>query len=371
MPRIDFSYDIAKSAPDKAPLHNELIEYLSAIDRERSLVKAAQSLNISYRTLWSKIEYWEGVLGSTLIVRDQGKHSHPSDLGRKLLWAERTVLAKNALVIEDLRAQLESVFARACDPDAKLLTISGCYDPWLAQLPAAFATGSSTKLVFDLQFQTSRKGLENLAADRCDIACFNLPGNVPATSTFAQSFGPLIDVDAMDGIVLTVRTQGLATKAGNPLNLHSMIDVARQKARWANRAVGSGTGLLCLDLLAQAGLSPVDIVGFENIEPSHSAVATAIASDKADAGLCSEAAAQKLGLNFTPFVYENYYLVWKRSRFAGENQKLINDLVAFVRTDAWKATGQAFAGYRTDMCGSRIDPKKEWPWATGHCDVMG
>ncbi len=364
MPRIDFSYDIVQNSQESASLHNELIDYLSAIDRERSLMKAAKTLNVSYRTLWGKIQYWEDVLGQKLVERDQGKHSYPSELGRKLLWAERTVLAKNALQIEELRAQLEGVFAKACDPNARLVTISGCYDPWLSQFPAHYAAHSQRKLVFDLQFQSSQQGLENLAADRCDIAGFNLPGNTPASSTFAQAFGPLIDTNEMEGMLFAVRTQGLATAPGNPLNINSMIDVARQKARYVNRSAASGTGLLCLDLLSQAGLSQKDILGFDNIEPSHVAVATAVASGKADAGLCEEAAARRLGLNFTALVYENYYLVWKRSHFADEiNREIIEDIQSFASSQIWKDTGNAFSGYQTHVCGRRINPKTEWPWA--------
>ncbi|MDO4937950.1 MAG: substrate-binding domain-containing protein [Sutterellaceae bacterium] len=363
MPRIDFSYDIVKTAKPNAGFHNELIEYLTAIDRERSLVKAAKALNVSYRTLWGKIEFWEKELGQTLVVRDQGKSSQPSELGRKLLWAEKTVQAQNALAIEQLRAQFQSVFAQACDPHAKLLSVSGCFDPWLAQLPEALSQTEDRNIVLDMQFLTSEEGLERLWQDRCDIAAFNLPSNTAKDSPFAKAFGPYLNSADLQGILFTVRTQGLATAAGNPMQLHSLIDVARKKARYANRKLTTGTGLLFQELLTQAGLKETDIVGFDRIEPSHAAVATAIAAGSADCGLCEEGSARRMGLDFTPLVFENYYLVWKRSRFSQpEERKAIEHIQAFLQSDDWKVTGKNYPGYTIDICGQTIDTQTEWPW---------
>lgn len=363
MPGIDFSYDIVKTAGQGLGFHNELIQYLTAIDRERSLVKAAKHLNVSYRTLWGKIEYWEKELGQTLVIRDQGKSSQPSELGRKLLWAEKTVQAQNALAIEQLRAQFQSVFAQACDPNGKILTISGCFDPWLARLPEALSQTKERNIVLDMQFSTSQEGLQRLREDRCDIAAFNLPADTDKNSPFAKAFGPYLNSSDLEGVLFTVRTQGLATAPGNPLKLYSLTDVAHKNARYANRKPTTGTRLLFQELLRQAGLKDTDILGFDRIEPSHAAVATAIASGNADVGLCEEGSARRMGLDFTALVLENYYLVWKRSRFTQpESRTTIEHICRFLQSDTWKTTGQSYAGYQTQSCGQPIDTQTQWPW---------
>ena len=74
--------------------------------------------------------------------------------------------------------------------------------------------------------------------------------------------------------------------------------------RYVNRAEGTGTRVLLDELLAQAGLQSTAIHGYESQEPSHAAVAQAVASCAADAGLGIEAAAHEKGLSFRP---------WRRS----------------------------------------------------------
>ena len=362
MPGIDFSYSLVAERSADGGLHNELITLLGAVERERSLVKAARTLNLSYRTLWGRIQYWENELGQMLVERNQGRAARPSELGRKLLWAERTVQAENALLIAQLRNDFERIFALACDPKAVLLTVSGCFDPWLSALPAELsAQGIPTAL--DLKFCTSLEGLQQLQAGGCDIAAFNLPRNCTPDSAFARAFRPHLDPSRLEGIFFAGRTQGLAVAAGNPLGLRSLLDCARKKARYINRSATSGTGVLCVELLTQAGLTCEDIAGSARREVSHRAVATAIASGRADAGLCEESAARALGLDFTPLVLESYYLVWNKERFSPPTERRsLEALLQLLQTAAWRETGASRAGYDTSRCGEPIDAAREWPW---------
>src|SRR6185503_19845277 len=105
------------------------------------------------------------------------------------------------------------------------------------------------------------------------------------------------------------RSEGLMVAPGNPLRLASFSDVAGRRARFVNRARGSGTRLLCEELLAREQLARSDVCGFEREEPSHAAVAEAVASGNADPGLGIEAAARARGLDFVPLLQERYYLV--------------------------------------------------------------
>lgn len=68
------------------------------------------------------------------------------------------------------------------------------------------------------------------------------------------------------------------------------------QARFVNRAIGTGTGLLLEELLVQEGLAAEDLRGFDRDESSHAAVAQAVAGGEADVGLGTESAAQRHGL---------------------------------------------------------------------------
>lgn len=85
-------------------------------------------------------------------------------------------------------------------------------------------------------------------------------------------------------------------KAGNPKKLHSIRDLSNPKVRFLNRQSSAGTRLVLDWLLRENGVLAQEIVGYGNVEPTHSAVAAMIASGHADVGLKVEAAARQFGL---------------------------------------------------------------------------
>jgi molybdate-binding protein len=101
------------------------------------------------------------------------------------------------------------------------------------------------------------------------------------------------------------RVQGLAVARGNPLDLHTIADVVARGARFVNRPTGTGTRLLLDALCEQHGVARSTLVGYENEEPSHAAVAQAVAAGQADVGLCIEAAARSRDLDFVPLLWES------------------------------------------------------------------
>ena len=133
---VEFAYNIVPSDEAGQGLSNLLIRQLAAIESGKGLQQAARSLGVSYRYFWGQIEIWEERFGQKLVIREQGKRARLSPLGQKLLWAERTVMANYAVQMEKMRTELNAAFAAACNPDADIVTIAGCFDPWLATLPA-------------------------------------------------------------------------------------------------------------------------------------------------------------------------------------------------------------------------------------------
>jgi putative molybdopterin biosynthesis protein len=103
------------------------------------------------------------------------------------------------------------------------------------------------------------------------------------------------------------RSQGLIIAKGNPLGISSVADLVR--VNYVNRQKGSGTRILLDYLLKQKGLESAQIKGYEREEITHTAVAAAVASGTADAGMGILAAAKIYDLGFIPVVQEQYDLL--------------------------------------------------------------
>ncbi|NNM00527.1 MAG: substrate-binding domain-containing protein, partial [Gammaproteobacteria bacterium] len=106
------------------------------------------------------------------------------------------------------------------------------------------------------------------------------------------------------------RTLGLVSRPDRPVT--SVSELAGQGVRFINRQPGAGTRLVFDELLADAGIAGADVLGYEEEEYSHNAVAALVASGSADAGFACEAAAARMRLKFTPFLDERFYLVASR-----------------------------------------------------------
>lgn len=361
---VQLSYDIVPEAGEAGDGNylNPLIRELAAIESEKSLQKAAQKTGVSYRYFWGQIEAWEKKFGQKLVIREQGRPAKLSPLGEKLLWAERSVVARYAVQMEKMRAELNSALAAACDPHADIIRAAGCFDSWLSTLPAhLFPQG----VILDLQFSTSAEGLKSLAAGACDIAGFNFPrmsSEEASASSAAEAFAPLIDPARTSMCRFSSRMQGLAVAKGNPFGIRSVSDVAAKSLRYVGRGKGTGTEVLLNDLCRKEGVSR-SAIRQTAAEVSHEAVATCVASGRADAGLCVETAARRAGADFVPLSEEDYFLIWRRD---GDSSAL-GKLLATLRSPEWRSTAQQFAGVSADGCGEVLNPKLLGWWKNSCC----
>jgi len=103
--------------------------------------------------------------------------------------------------------------------------------------------------------------------------------------------------------------QGLIVAPNNPIGIYSVDDLARPDVKIINRPSGSGSRSLLDRLLRRAGIFPADVLGYDQEAGGHLAVASAVASGLADAGVGVEAAATALGLGFVRLEEERYDLV--------------------------------------------------------------
>ena len=150
-------------------------------------------------------------------------------------------------------------------------------------------------------------------------------------------------------IDITDRTQGLMVAPGNPLGIAGLADLVRPGLRFINRQRGSGTRFLLDALLAAAGIDAAAIVGYEHGEFTHAAVAAFIGSGMADVGFGLERPARHFRLDFIPLATERYFAVCRRDALARPE---IEQVLAVLRSEAFRAEVDALPGYKTRQCGA-------------------
>jgi putative molybdopterin biosynthesis protein len=150
---------------------------------------------------------------------------------------------------------------------------------------------------------------------------------------------------------LVERSQGLMVAAGNPLGIENLADVCRPGVRYVNRQRGAGTRVLLDVTLGQLGITPSHIEGYAREEPTHLAVAAAVASGRADAGMGIMAAARAFGLDFVPLATEPYDLVVAPGA-VGSPQ--LAPLWALLASDRFKASVEDLGGYSAKEMGRRL-----------------
>lgn len=122
----------------------------------------------------------------------------------------------------------------------------------------------------------------------------------------------------VDMVTLAHREQGLMTVPASRLNVTDVRDISEGGMRFANRNPGSGTRVWFDARLRELGIVPEAITGYDLELRTHTDVALAVASGRADVGLGIRAAAEEFGLAFTPLFMERYDLVFAADRAEDE-----------------------------------------------------
>ncbi len=142
---------------------------------------------------------------------------------------------------------------------------------------------------------------------------------------------------------LVHREQGLMVLKGNPKDIRGFKDLTRDDITYINRQNGAGTRLLLDKCLKDEGIDPKDITGYEREEYTHMAVASAVLTGVADAGLGVLSAAVALGLDFVPVAKERYDLAIPEEFIETDMMKA---LLKIIREDEeFKNSVLALGGY--------------------------
>jgi putative molybdopterin biosynthesis protein len=348
---IHLQYSFESDGQRGAEVHNPLFELLQAIEQHGSIRHAASALDASYRHVWGQLKHWETRLGEPLVTWAQGQPARLTPFAARLLWAERRARTRLTPHIEALRAELERVLADALDGSQQVLAMAASHD---LALPALREIASAAHgLHIELRFAGSIDALRALGQGRCLVAGFHVPRLPDGSAVFARALKPLLTPGRHKLIGCMRREQGLIVAAGNPLGVGGLHDLSR--LRFVNRQRGSGTRLLMDHLLDAAGID----AAAQAEEDSHVAVAAAVASGLADAGLGIEAAAQSFGLGFVPLIEEDYFLACLKDAL---DEAAVLRLRETLASRAWAEALQRLAGYTPMHSGEVLSLTQALPW---------
>ena len=149
-------------------------------------------------------------------------------------------------------------------------------------------------------------------------------------------------------VTLVGREQGWIVPPGNPRGLADWADAGGGDIRIVNRQRGAGTRVLLDYELGRRGIQAADVAGYDHEEYTHLAVAAAVASGTADAGLGIRAAARALQLDFVPLTHEQYDLVLPGAVYESD---LLQPLLALLADDGFKTAVAALPGYDVSPMG--------------------
>lgn len=357
MLHIKLGYRFASYGESHPSIENPLFDLLSAVHSSGSLASAARQLGFSYRHVWGAIKDWEQQLGASLIDWERGKRARLSPFGQKLLFAEQLARTRLAPQIDNLIAELERGFALAFDRGAHVVTMMASHDLALPRLKDFMAT--QAQLHLDLQFRGSVESLEALSRGDCSLAGFHISEDRSPGSLSQKTFKKLLKPGRHKLINFVQREQGLMLAAGNPLKIGDLADLTRPGVRYVNRAPGSGTRVEFDQMLLRRSIASDAIRGYERSEPTHLAVAAAIASGSADTGMGIQAAAVQFGLDFLPLMREQYYFACLKESL---QEPPMQRLLELLRGRAWHALVADLPGYASQAAGEVVSLKQALPW---------
>jgi putative molybdopterin biosynthesis protein len=357
---VHLEYSFQPDGQRGADVHNPLFELLSAVREHGSIQHAARSLGASYRHVWGALKHWESVLGEPLVSWTQGQPARLTPFAQRMVWAEARARARLTPHIEALRVELERVLSEALDGSQQVLTLYASHDLALPLLRER--AGAEHRLHVELKFAGSVDALRALSEGRCVVAGFHVPKLAAGGRVFERNLKPLLKPGRHKLIGCATRRQGLIVARGNPLHIGTLHDLVRGGLRFVNRQNGSGTRLLTDQLLQLERLDPEAIGGYvESVEDSHLAVAAAVASGLADAGMGIEAAAHSYGLHFVPLADEDYFLVCLRDAL---DQPPVMKLREVLASATWQQALRSLPGYGSSRAGQVLSLTKALPWWT-------
>jgi molybdate transport repressor ModE-like protein len=331
--------------PDGEALAQRLIDVLVGVHEHGSLSSACKHSGMSYRHAWQLIRQGEALFNTPLLTMERGKGSSLTELGERLVWADRRINARLSPLFASLASELEAEIEKVCAPMHSLLHIHANHGFAVETLRSFLAEAS---VPHELKYCGSVEAVAALHAQGCDVAGFAVPLGEFEPAVVAH-YSRWLSLRSHKIIHVTTRRQGLMVANGNPLKIYDLADLARPGVRFINRQPSSGTRLLLDLMLHKLGLAQSAIHGYEQCEFTHAAVAAFVASGMADAGFGVETPARRFKLDFVPSQTERYFLLCDERKI---DTPVMQQMLAILRSDAFGAAVNELPGYRADGAGT-------------------
>lgn len=322
-----------------------LVGLLAAIAEHGSLSRACRSQGTSYRYAWGLLQDGESRFGAPLVTSGRGRESKLTALGEKLVWADRRISARLSPLLDSLASELEAEIEEIRSQKLAVLHLHASHGFAVEALHKFMTRG---QVAIEFKYRSSMEAVASLAAKNCEVAGFAIPTG-PFEEAAFEHYAPWLTERGVKLIHVALRRQGLMVARGNPKRIYALGDLARRDVRFLNREKGSGTRLLIEMLMARAKIDARKVVGFDEVEYTHAAVAAYIASGRADAGVGIETPARKFELEFVPLETERYFLACR-----SESMQLpqIQELLKVLASAEYKAAVDKLPGYEANLCGT-------------------
>ena len=142
---------------------------------------------------------------------------------------------------------------------------------------------------------------------------------------------------------VTYRMQGLYVAKGNPRNIQSWQDFAREDIVMINREKGAGSRVLLDENLKLQGIYGSRIAGYDNENQSHLAVASAVGRGDADVAVGNEKIARQVeNVDFIPLKKERYDLVVMKEQF---DTPEVTAMLTILRSEKFQNEFKSIGGY--------------------------
>jgi len=197
----------------------------------------------------------------------------------------------------------------------------------------------------------STKGILSAASGLADVGGSHLLD--PVTGEYNTPYISRLGAEGKVYVVRGwVREIGFVVKPGNPKRVKGFKDLLREDLVFINRNKGSGTrtyiDLKLKELSGELGV-PINklvrsIKGYTNEVKTHTGVAAAVASGRADVGVAVKHAAKLYGLQFIKLTEEKYDLIINKESWM---KPLIKELTRLLRDKEIKKIVKDYEGYRT------------------------
>lgn len=153
-------------------------------------------------------------------------------------------------------------------------------------------------------------------------------------------------------IHLTCRMQGFYVAKGNPKNIQTWSDFARDDIMMINREKGAGSRVLLDENLRLLGISGAQVNGYSNETSSHLTVASAVSSGEADVAVGNEKIARQVdNIEFIPIKKERYQLIIKKEDL---HTPEVLSMLNIIRSATFKKEFGNIGGYDTTDIGKIV-----------------